>query len=94
MPSPARPTSSTLIGTTEEIYDKLVAPNEAGAEYVILSVVGPGKRLSLMRATDVSAGVAQPEEFKVTLNGNSYMMAEEQLTLGVASSYYENGVVV
>jgi hypothetical protein len=48
MPSSARPTSSTLIGTTEEIYDKLVALNEAGVEYVILSVVGPGKRLSLM----------------------------------------------
>jgi len=40
--------SGTLIGTTEEIYDKLVALNEAGAEYVILSVVGPGKRLSLV----------------------------------------------
>jgi len=40
--------SGTLIGTTEGIYDKLVALNEAGVEYVILSVVGPGKRLSLM----------------------------------------------
>ena len=38
--------SSTLIGTTEEIYDKLVALNEAGAEYVILSVLG-GSRHSL-----------------------------------------------
>jgi hypothetical protein len=33
-------------GTTEEIYDKLVALNEAGAEYVILSVLG-GSRHSL-----------------------------------------------
>ena len=31
--------SSTLIGTTEEIYHKLVALNEAGAEYIILSVL-------------------------------------------------------
>src|SRR3984957_12922852 len=38
--------SSTLIGTTEEIYDKLVALEEAGAEYVILSMVG-GSRHSL-----------------------------------------------
>jgi alkanesulfonate monooxygenase SsuD/methylene tetrahydromethanopterin reductase-like flavin-dependent oxidoreductase (luciferase family) len=40
--------SSTLIGTTEEIYDKLVALNEAGAEYVILSVLG-GSRHTLRR---------------------------------------------
>jgi alkanesulfonate monooxygenase SsuD/methylene tetrahydromethanopterin reductase-like flavin-dependent oxidoreductase (luciferase family) len=38
--------SSTLIGTTEEIYHKLAALNEAGAEYVILSVLG-GSRQSL-----------------------------------------------
>jgi alkanesulfonate monooxygenase SsuD/methylene tetrahydromethanopterin reductase-like flavin-dependent oxidoreductase (luciferase family) len=38
--------SSTLIGTTEEIYDKLLALNEAGAEYIILSVLG-GSRQSL-----------------------------------------------
>src|ERR1700733_11377671 len=38
--------SSTLIGTTEEIYHKLVALNEAGAEYIILSVPG-GSRHSL-----------------------------------------------
>jgi alkanesulfonate monooxygenase SsuD/methylene tetrahydromethanopterin reductase-like flavin-dependent oxidoreductase (luciferase family) len=40
--------SGTLIGTTEEIYDKLVALNEAGAEYVILSVLG-GSRDTLRR---------------------------------------------
>ena len=38
----------------------------------------------LMRATDVSVGVTDPEEFKITLNNSSYMMAEERLTLGVA----------
>jgi alkanesulfonate monooxygenase SsuD/methylene tetrahydromethanopterin reductase-like flavin-dependent oxidoreductase (luciferase family) len=38
--------SSTLIGTTEEIHDKLAALNEAGAEYIILSVLG-GSRQSL-----------------------------------------------
>jgi hypothetical protein len=35
-----------VIGTAEEIYYKLVAPNEAGADYVILSVLG-GSRHSL-----------------------------------------------
>ena len=44
--SGAPETSSTLIGTTEEIYDKLAALNEAGVEYVILSVLG-GSRHSL-----------------------------------------------
>jgi alkanesulfonate monooxygenase SsuD/methylene tetrahydromethanopterin reductase-like flavin-dependent oxidoreductase (luciferase family) len=32
--------SSALIGTTEEIHDKLVALNDAGVEYVVLSVLG------------------------------------------------------
>jgi alkanesulfonate monooxygenase SsuD/methylene tetrahydromethanopterin reductase-like flavin-dependent oxidoreductase (luciferase family) len=44
--SGAPDTSSALIGTTEEIYDKLVALNEAGADYVILSVLG-GSRPTL-----------------------------------------------
>jgi hypothetical protein len=37
-----------------------------------------------MRAMDVSAGTTEPEEFKITLNNSSYIMAQEQLTLGVA----------
>src|ERR1700761_144961 len=40
--------SSTLTGTTEEIHDKLVALNEAGVEYIILSMLG-GSRHSLRR---------------------------------------------
>ena len=44
--SGAPDTSSALIGMSEEIYDKLVALNEAGAEYVILSVLG-GSRPTL-----------------------------------------------
>jgi alkanesulfonate monooxygenase SsuD/methylene tetrahydromethanopterin reductase-like flavin-dependent oxidoreductase (luciferase family) len=40
--------SGTLIGTTEEIHDKLVALNEAGVQYVILSVLG-GSRHGLRR---------------------------------------------
>ena len=54
------------------------------ASKVAIQISDDGKGLSLMRATDVSAGVAQPEDFKITLNNNSYMQAEEQLTLGVA----------
>lgn len=54
------------------------------ASKVAIQVSEDGKRLSVMRATDVSAGSTQPEDFKITLNNNSYMQAEEQLTLGVA----------
>jgi hypothetical protein len=50
-----------------------------------------GKRLLLMRAMDVSVGVTDPEEFKVTLNNNSNMMAEEQITLGVKMVWTFNG---
>ena len=32
----------------------------------------------------MSVGVTDPEEFKITLNNSSYMMAENQVTLGVA----------
>ena len=54
------------------------------ASKVAIRVNDDGKRLLLMRATDVSVGVTDPEEFKITLNNSSYMMAEERLTLGVA----------
>jgi hypothetical protein len=58
-----------------------------------------GGRLLLMRAMDVSVGVAQPEEFTVTLNGNSYMTAEEHLYVGRCVDHlrradHEDGVVV
>jgi hypothetical protein len=59
------------------------------ASKVAMQVSADGKRLSLMRAMDVSVGVAQPEEFTVTLNGSSYMTAEEHLTLGIASIIYD-----
>ena len=42
------------------------------------------KRLLLARASDVSAGNTDPEEFTITVRDSSYMMAEERLTLGVA----------
>jgi hypothetical protein len=51
---------------------------------VAVRISDDGKRLLLMRSMDVSAGITDPEEFTVTLNGNSYVMAEEQITLGVA----------
>jgi hypothetical protein len=54
------------------------------ASNVAIRMSEDGKRLLLMRAMYVSVGVTDPEEFKVTLNNNSYMMAEEQITLGVA----------
>jgi hypothetical protein len=54
------------------------------ASKVAVRVSEDGKRLLLMRAMDVSVGVTEPEEFKITLNNTSYMMAEERLSLGVA----------
>ena len=54
------------------------------ASKVAVRVSEEGKRLLLMRAMDVSNGITDPEEFKITLNNDSYMMAEERLTLGVA----------
>jgi len=43
----------------------------------------------LARATDVSVGVAQPEEFSITLNSSSYLTANENLTLGLASVIFD-----
>lgn len=53
------------------------------ASKVAIRVSEDGKQLLLMRATSVSVGIADPEEFKITTNG-SYLMAEERLLLGVA----------
>jgi hypothetical protein len=54
------------------------------ASSLAVRMTDDGKRLLLIRAMDVSAGITEPEEFKITLSDSSYMMAEEQLTLGVA----------
>ncbi|MEE4417431.1 hypothetical protein [Klebsiella pneumoniae] len=54
------------------------------ASKVAIQVSDDGKRLSVMKAMDVSTGSTQPEDFKISSNGNSYLLAEEQLTLGVA----------
>jgi hypothetical protein len=54
------------------------------ASSVAVRISDDGKRLLLMRAMDVSAGITEAEEFTITLNNSSYMMAEERLTLGVA----------
>jgi hypothetical protein len=59
------------------------------ASKVAIQVSPDAKRLSLIRATDVAVGVAQPEEFTITLNNSSYMTADEHLTLGVASIIFD-----
>jgi hypothetical protein len=59
------------------------------ASKVAIQVSDDGKRLLLMKAMDVSVGVAQPEEFTITLNGSSYLTAQEPLTLGVASIIFD-----
>src|ERR1700737_3086994 len=68
----------------DRFHHKATVWTKYEASKVAIQISDDGKRLSLMRATDVSVGVAQPEEFKITLNNASYMQAEEQLTLGVA----------
>lgn len=54
------------------------------ASEVAIQVSDDGKRLLVMRAMDVSTGSTQPEEFKISSSGNSYLLAEEPLTLGKA----------
>jgi hypothetical protein len=54
---------------------------------VTIQISGDGNNLLLARAMDV--GVAQPEEFAITLNGNYYLTAEEHLTLGLASIIFD-----
>lgn len=54
------------------------------ASKVAIQVSDDGKRLSVMKAMDVSTGSTQPEDFKITSNGSSYLLAEEELTLGKA----------
>ena len=59
------------------------------ASDVAIQISDDGKRLLLMKAMDVSVGAVQPEEFTITSNGSSYLTAEEQLTLGVASMIFD-----
>jgi hypothetical protein len=54
------------------------------ASTIAIRLSEDGKHLLFMRAMDVSVGATDPEEFKITLNNASYMMAEEQIGLGVA----------
>ncbi len=47
--------------------------------------IGPdGRQLMLMFADSVSIGITDPQELKITLNSQSYLMAEQELTLGKA----------
>jgi hypothetical protein len=59
------------------------------ASNLAIQVSGDGKKLLLARATDVSNGAAQPEEFKITTNGAYYLMATEDLTLGTAHIIFD-----
>lgn len=55
------------------------------ASNVAVRIGDDGKRLLLMVATDVSFGTTEPQEFKITMNmGDDYIMAEQQLTFGIA----------
>jgi hypothetical protein len=59
------------------------------ASKVAIQINENGKKLLLARATDVSVGVAQPEEFAITSNTSSYLTAREDLTLGLASIIFD-----
>lgn len=66
------------------------------ASKVAIQVSDDGKRLSVMRANDVAAGSTQPEDFKITLNNNSYICRQKAADLGrrfanFRRSYDENG---
>jgi hypothetical protein len=65
-------------------HNAIVWVSQSSASKVAVRVGDDGKQLLLMRATDVSAGVTDPEEFKITSSGSSYLMVEERLILGVA----------
>jgi hypothetical protein len=73
----------------DRFHHKATIWTSQSASKVAIQVSPDGKRLSLMRATDVAVGVTQPEEFTITLNGSSYMTAEEHLMLGVASIIFD-----
>jgi hypothetical protein len=73
----------------DRLKHRATAWTNYSASKVAIQISGDGKQLLLARATDVSAGVAQPEEFTITLNGTNYLTAEERLTLGVASVIFD-----
>jgi hypothetical protein len=62
----------------------IVWVSQSSASKVAVRVSDDGKQLLLMRAMDVSVGVTDAEEFKITSSSSNYLMAEERLLLGVA----------
>jgi hypothetical protein len=71
---------------TEErvTHNAIVWVSQSSASKVAVRVSDDGKQLLLMRAMDVSVGVTDAEEFKITSSSSNYLMAEERLLLGVA----------
>ena len=65
-------------------HNATVWVSQSSPSKVAVRISDDGQRLLLARAMDVSVGITDPEEFKITSNSSSYMMAEERLTLGVA----------
>jgi hypothetical protein len=59
------------------------------ASKVAIQVSGDGKRLLLMRESDVSVGVAQPEEFAIIGNTSYYLTAQEPVIPGLASIIFD-----
>ena len=65
-------------------HNAIVWVSQSSASKVAVRVSDDGKQLLLMRAMDVSVGVTDAEQFKITSSSSNYLMAEERLLLGVA----------
>jgi hypothetical protein len=78
------PLASGNVTENRLAHNATVWVGQSSASKVAVRVSDDGKQLLLMRAMDVSVGVTDPEEFKITSSGSSYLMAEERLVLGVA----------
>jgi hypothetical protein len=70
--------------TEERLTHTAIVWAGQSASKVSIRVSDDGKQVLLMRAMDVSVGATDPEEFKITSNSSSYLMAERRLVLGVA----------
>ncbi|MCK1367244.1 hypothetical protein [Bradyrhizobium sp. 62] len=73
----------------ERFKRKAIVWTNQSPSKVAIQAAPDSKRVLLMRATDVSVGVAQPEEFTITSNTASYLTAEEHLTLGIAAIIFD-----
>jgi hypothetical protein len=78
------PLASGNVTENRLAHNATVWVGRSSASKVAVRVSDDGKQVLLMRAMDVGAGITDPEEFKITSSSSNYLMAEEQILLGVA----------